>query len=35
MTQASQLRIDGICDPTFAEVSEEFEKNFLARNEIG
>lgn len=32
---ASPIRIDGVCDPEFASVAEEFENNFRARNEVG
>jgi CubicO group peptidase (beta-lactamase class C family) len=35
MTQESYLRIKGTCDTTFSDVRNEFEKNFLDRNEIG
>jgi CubicO group peptidase (beta-lactamase class C family) len=32
---AAPLRIQGSCDPEFAAVAEQFEKNFVSRNEVG
>jgi CubicO group peptidase (beta-lactamase class C family) len=34
MTETS-VRVDGVCDPAFSGVREEFERNFVERNEVG
>ncbi len=34
MTETS-VRVDGVCDPAFSAVREEFERNFVERNEVG
>ncbi|WP_280334766.1 serine hydrolase domain-containing protein [Nocardia wallacei] len=34
-TQTSQAGVNGTCDPRFARVREEFERNFTERGEVG
>jgi hypothetical protein len=32
---AAPILINGVCDPRFAAVHEEFERNFRERGEVG